>query len=133
MEYSRINTKTQYQKYCKQYEKIVSDCIAKGLDESKNELAELLYVLIKDYDVRNQSKAAESNPVEFIKALMEENKISAAKLSAETGISKGTISDILHYKKGMGKIFIRKISDYFKVNQEKLNVPYDLRNYKMAS
>ena len=105
----------------------------KERDESKNEVAELLYVLIKDYDARHSIKTSKSNPVEFLKMLMEENNISAAKISVETGISKGTISDILHYKKGMGKTFIRKISEYFKVDQAKLNVPYDLNDYKMAS
>ncbi len=133
MKYTRINSKAQYLDYCKQYEKVVNDCVAKGLDESKNEVAELLFVLIKDYDSRHSFKRAKSNPVEFLKMLMEENNISAAKLSAETGISKGTISDILHYKKGMGKTFIRLIAEYFKVDQAKLNVPYDLNYYKIAS
>ncbi|MFZ9847109.1 MAG: helix-turn-helix domain-containing protein [Flavobacteriales bacterium] len=133
MKYTRINSKTQYVDYCKQYEKILNACVAKGIDESKNEEAELLYVLIKDYDARHSFKTAKSNPVEFLRLLMEENNISAAKLAAETGISKGTISDILHYKKGMGKTFIRKIAEYFKIDQAKLNVPYDLNDYKMAS
>jgi HTH-type transcriptional regulator/antitoxin HigA len=133
MEYSRIKTKAQYKTYCIQYEKIVNACIIKGLDESKNEVAELLFVLIKDYDERHKGKATKSNPVEFITHLMEENKITASKMAAEIGVSKGTVSDILNYKKGMGKDFIRKVAEYFKIDQAKLNVKYDLINYKMAS
>ncbi len=132
MKYTRISNKTQYVNYCKQYEKIINACVAKGLDESKNEVAELLYVLIKDYDARHKFKTAKLNPIEFLKLLMDQNKLTAAKLAAETGVSKGTISDILHYKKGMGKTFIRKIADYFKVDQAKLNVSYEL-DFKKAA
>lgn len=133
MQYTRINSKAQYLDYCKRYEKIVSACVAQGLDESKNDEAELLFVLIKDYDARHSFKTTKTNPVEFLKMLMEENRISASTLSADTGISKGTISDILHYKKGMGKTFIRKVAEYFKIDQAKLNVHYDLNDYRMAS
>ncbi|MFM7023595.1 MAG: type II toxin-antitoxin system HigA family antitoxin [Flavobacteriales bacterium] len=133
MKYTRITTKTQYREYCKKYEKIITLCVSRGLDETKNEEAELLFVLIKDYDERHSYKTVKSNPVEFIRHLMEDNKISAARLAMEIGVSKGTISDILNYKKGMGKTFIRKTAEYFKIDQAKLNVKYNLEDYKIAS
>ena len=43
-------------------------------------------------------------------------------------LSKGTISKILNYQKGLSKDTIRKLSDYFKINQEAFNRPYKLIN-----
>ncbi len=44
------------------------------------------------------------------------------------GISKGYISDILHYKKGLSKELIRKLAVHFKVSQGAFNRPYKLGN-----
>ena len=43
-------------------------------------------------------------------------------------LSKGTISKILNYPKGLSKDTIRKLSDFFKVSQEAFNRPYKLKN-----
>jgi len=43
-------------------------------------------------------------------------------------LSKGTISKILNYYKGLSKETIRKLSDYFKIAQEAFNRPYRLVN-----
>lgn len=42
-------------------------------------------------------------------------------------ISKGYVSEILHYKKGLSKEVIRKLAVYFKVSQEAFNRPYKLK------
>ena len=42
------------------------------------------------------------------------------------GVSKGYVSDILHYKKGLSKEVIRKLAERFKVSQEAFNRPYPL-------
>jgi hypothetical protein len=42
------------------------------------------------------------------------------------GVSKGYISEILHYKKGLSKDVIRRLAKYFKVTQEVFNRPYKL-------
>ena len=41
-------------------------------------------------------------------------------------ISKGYVSDILHYKKGLSKDVIRKLAERFKVSQEAFNRHYKL-------
>jgi len=41
-------------------------------------------------------------------------------------VSKGLVSDILNYKKGLSKEIIRKLSDTFKLSQETFNRHYDL-------
>jgi len=50
----------------------------------------------------------------------------AQDLTAILGISKGYVSDILNYKKGLSKDVIRKLAEYFKVRQEAFNRPYNL-------
>ena len=47
-------------------------------------------------------------------------------LTTILGISKGYVSDILNYKKGLSKEVIRKLAEYFKVKQEAFNRPYKL-------
>ena len=41
-------------------------------------------------------------------------------------MSKGLVSDILNYKKGLSKEVIRKLAERFKVSQEAFNRPYKL-------
>ena len=41
-------------------------------------------------------------------------------------LSKGTVSKILNYRKGLSKETIRKLSIYFKVSQDLFNRPYKL-------
>jgi len=57
---------------------------------------------------------------------MEENKIKAKALADMLGVSKSTISEILHYRKGFSKEIIRKLAEKFKVRQETFNRPYKL-------
>jgi len=57
---------------------------------------------------------------------MEERNFKAKDLVDILGVSKGLVSDILNYKKGLSKEIIRSLSDYFKVPQEAFNRPYEL-------
>jgi len=41
-------------------------------------------------------------------------------------ISKGTLSKILSYKKGLSKNIIRKLSEHFKISREVFNRPYPI-------
>jgi HTH-type transcriptional regulator/antitoxin HigA len=56
---------------------------------------------------------------------MDERNLKAKDLVEILGVSKGLVSDILNYKKGLSKEIIRTLSDYFKVSQEALNKPYN--------
>lgn len=88
---------------------------------------ELLTLLIEKWDKEHNS-FDELDPVELIKALMEENSLKAKDLIDILELSKGTISKILSYHKGLSKETIRKLSDYFKVSQEAFNRSYKLVN-----
>ncbi len=55
---------------------------------------------------------------------MNEKNLKPKDLVPVLEISKGYISDILNYKKGLSKVVIGKLATYFKISQEALNRPY---------
>jgi HTH-type transcriptional regulator/antitoxin HigA len=57
---------------------------------------------------------------------MSGHKLKPQEMTAILGISKGYVSDILNYKKGLSKEVIRKLAAHFKVRQEAFNRPYKL-------
>jgi HTH-type transcriptional regulator/antitoxin HigA len=59
---------------------------------------------------------------------MTDHHMKAKDLADLLGMSKGYVSDILHYKKGLSKEVIRKLAERFKVSQEAFNRPYKLKS-----
>ena len=88
---------------------------------------ELLTLLIEKWDTDNLPKI-DSDPVEFIKALMQENKLNATDLSKILEVNKSTVSRILNYQKGLSKKSIRILASHFCISHEVLNQPYELKN-----
>ena len=122
LKYKVIKSKSQYKEYTKILEDLVSaDFKSK---ETKDEI-ELLTLLIEKWDEENNS-IDDVDPITLLHSLMEERNLKAKDLVEILGVSKGLISDILNYKKGLSKEIIRSLSDYFKVSQEAFNRPYDL-------
>ena len=121
LKYKIIKTEDQYWEYCNTLETLVS---TKG-DEVLEDEIELLTFLIEKWD-EEHSTLNDSDPVELLKYLMDENKMKANMLADVLGISKSTVSEILHYRKGLSKEIIRKLADRFKVRQEAFNRPYKL-------
>ena len=115
LKYTVIKTKRQYNEYCNILEELLTQDKKVLSDE-----IELLTLLIEKFD--------DLNPVELIKALMEENNLKPKDLIEILDLSKGTVSKILNYHKGLSKDTIRKLSHYFKVSQEAFNRPYKLVN-----
>jgi len=122
LKYTIIKTEEQYTNYCN----ILEDLLLKEDSVFEDEI-ELLTLLIEKWD-NEHNTIDELNPVELIKSLMEANNLKAADLVKILGLSKGTISKILNYHKGLSKETIRKLSDHFKVSQEAFNRPYKLVN-----
>jgi len=131
MKYTIIKDDIQYDAYCKALEVLLDKA------PTNTEEVELLTLLITHYDRENNS-FTEMDPVELLKSLMKDHGLKAKDLVSYLGISKGYVSDILHYKKGLSKDVIRKLSDRFKISQEAFNRPYKLhvpenRHFKNAS
>ncbi len=124
LKYTVIKTKKQYNEYCNVPEELLTQDKKVLSDE-----IELLTLLIEKWDAEHNS-FDDLNPVELIRALMEENNLKPKDLIEILDLSKGTVSKILNYHKGLSKDTIRKLSHYFKVSQEAFNRPYKLVNEK---
>jgi HTH-type transcriptional regulator / antitoxin HigA len=132
LKYTVIKNVEQYKKYCD----ILEGLIIRGNKASKDEI-DLLTLLIEKWDIEH-STFNDSDPVELLKTLMEEHDLKAKDLVDILDLSKGTVSKILNYHKGLSKDTIRKLSDYFKLSQEAFNRPYRLihevnRHFRNAS
>ena len=116
-----IKSREKYDEYCK----ILEDMLIKDEEQYEEEI-ELLTLLIENWDGKNISHSEIKDPVEILKALMEENGLKAKDLTDILGLLKGTISKILNYHKGMSKETIRKLSQHFKLSQDIFNRPSTL-------
>lgn len=58
---------------------------------------------------------------------MQDHKIKAVELAKTLKISKGHMSDILNYRRGISKGIVRKLAERFKTQQEMFNRPYHLK------
>ena len=124
MKYTIIKSATQYKVYC--------DALGNLLERDGNskdalDEIELLTLLIEKWDAEH-STLNEVDPIELLHSLMHDHNLKAKDLVGILGVSKGLVSDILNYKKGLSKEIIRILSAHFKVSQEAFNRPYKLIN-----
>ncbi|GAA4756128.1 helix-turn-helix domain-containing protein [Flavisolibacter ginsenosidimutans] len=122
LKYRVIKTKTQYNQYCKELENLLEK---EGGKRMQDEI-DLLTLLIEKWDSEHNS-FDEVDPIRLLHSLMEEHNIKPKDLVHLLDVSKGYVSEILHYKKGLSKDVLRKLSKYFKVSQEAFNRPYKLK------
>lgn len=122
LKYKVIKSKTQYKKYCNTLEQLV---FSGSKDQHIKDEMELLTLLIETWDAEHLL-ATPMDPVELLRSFIKEHQLKSRDLVEILGISKGYVSDILHYKKGLSKEVIRKLADHFKVSQEAFNRPYKL-------
>jgi HTH-type transcriptional regulator / antitoxin HigA len=123
LKYTIIKNKSQYNQYCKQLESLLeSGAKSKTLQDE----VDLLTLLIEKWDSEHSS-FEELDPIRLLHSLMKERGLKPKDLVEVLGISKGYVSEILNYKKGLSKDVIRKLADYFKVSQEAFNRPYKLK------
>jgi len=131
--YTIIRTIDQYDEYCNELERLVLDETEKNKDDD----IELLTLLIEKWDKENLPKI-DSDPIQLIRALLQQNKLKSKDFSEILGVNKSTASRILNYQKGLSKRSIRIIAEHFSISQESLNKPYKLkhklnRKFKNAS
>lgn len=121
LKYRVIKDKNQYDLYCKQLEQLLSSKINADVQDE----IDLLTLLIQTYDEVHNTFAA-SDPILLLRSFMEDHHLKPQQLTEILNVSKGYISDILNYKKGLSKEVIRKLATHFKVKQEAFNRPYKL-------
>jgi len=122
LKYKVISNKRQYRSYCNALEQLV---FSGAKDRTTKDEIKLLTLLIETWD-KEHTSFSDADPVQLLQALMQENELKAKDLTEILDISKGYVSDILHYKKGLSKEIIRKLALHFKVSQEAFNRPYEL-------
>lgn len=122
LKYKVITSKAQYKLYSNNLEELV---FSKAKDrDTKDEIA-LLTLLIEKWDTEHNT-FDKLDPIQLLHSLMKEHSIKSKDLVNILDISKGYVSDILNYKKGLSKEVIRNLAEYFKVSQEAFNRPYKL-------
>ena len=124
LKYKIIKSQDQYKQYCKALESLLE---MKTISNDVKDEVELLTFLLEKWDAEN-STFKESDPIEVLDSLMKDRNMKAKDLVKILGVSKGLVSDILNYKKGLSKEIIRVLAAYFKVSQEAFNRPYKLVN-----
>lgn len=122
MNYRIIKTEAQYNEYCDRLHGLVMD---KSTRDSED--VELLTLLIEKWDSEN-IELSDFDPVQLIKELMKQNGLNASDLGDILNLSKGTISKMLNYQKGLSKETIRNLAIHFKLSQEAFNQSYKLKN-----
>jgi HTH-type transcriptional regulator/antitoxin HigA len=121
IKYTIIKNRSQYDQYCDQLETL----LAEQIDETLRDEIDLLTLLIEKYDEEHNT-FKESDPITLLRSFMQDHRLKPQDMTGILGISKGYVSDILNYKKGLSKEVIRKLADHFKVRQEAFNRPYKL-------
>jgi HTH-type transcriptional regulator/antitoxin HigA len=122
LKYKVITSKAQYKEYSNTLEELV---FSGSKDRNTKDEIALLTLLIEKWDTEHNT-FDELDPVQLLHSLMDEQNIKAKDLVDILEISKGYVSDILNYKKGLSKDVIRKLAEHFKVTQEAFNRPYKL-------
>jgi len=125
LKYTVIKSKKQYKDYCG---KLVELVFTNTKSKAVNDEIDLLTLLIEKWDAEHNS-FHEVDPVTLLKSFMEEQNMNATDLVQFPGVSKGYVSEILNYKKGMSKGVIRKLAEGFKVSHEAFNREYELKYY----
>ena len=121
LKYKVIDTEVQYFDYCNILEQLV---FGDRTPEIEDEIR-LVTLLIEKWDA-DHIIINDLNPIELLKSLMTDHKLKAVDVAGILGISKGLVSNILNYKKGLSKDNIRILAAHFKVTQDAFNQPYIL-------
>ena len=122
LKYKVIKNEKQYSNYCDELARLLE---SGAKSKAAKDEVELLSLLIDTWDTEHNT-FSDVDPITLLKSLMNENNLRSKDLVEVLGVSKGLVSDILSYKKGLSKEIIRALSDRFKVAQEAFNRPYKL-------
>lgn len=121
LKYKVVKSEEQYKEYCAELEEL----LGQANNETLQDEIDLLTLLIEKYDEEHNTFSS-ADPIGLLRSFMQSHHLKPQDMAGILGISKGYVSDILNYKKGLSKEVIRKLSGYFKVRQEAFNRPYKL-------
>jgi HTH-type transcriptional regulator/antitoxin HigA len=123
LKYTVIKNVEQYNSYC---EMLIAILETEEQIPAMEDEIDLLTLLIEKYDEEHNTFSY-PDPIQLLKSFMTDHQLSATALAGLLKVSKGYVSDILNYKKGLSKDVIRKLADHFKVRQDAFNRHYELK------
>jgi HTH-type transcriptional regulator/antitoxin HigA len=125
LKYKKIKDGKQYDQYCALHEQMFMEDDVKYNDE-----LELLEVLIDEYEARLKREDEINqnlDPVELLKAIIEDNGMTQSQLAHKVNKSKQLISDILNYRRHISKDLIFALAELFSMRPEAFARPYELK------
>ena len=123
LKYTVIKNEEQYNLYC---DLLITILETEEQTAIMQDEIDLLTLVLEKYD-NDRNLCTYRDPIQLLKSFMADHRITATALSALLQVSKGYVSDILNYKKGLSKDVIRKLADHFKVRQDAFNRQYELK------
>ncbi len=121
MNWTLLKTEAEYKQALNRLDEIFD---TKPGDENFKE-AELLVMLIENYECNNEPRFPDPDPIEVIKFKMEQNNLRSKDLGEILG-SKSKASEILNKKRKLTLNMIRQINEVLGIPAEILIVEYEL-------
>lgn len=109
-----IRTEEDNERYLQVVEHLMS--LGGRMTPEQRELLDLLVLLIERFEAERYAMSAAA-PVDVLRELMEARGMKLADLAALIG-SKGVASEVLNGKRGLSKINIKRLAEYFNVSPE---------------
>jgi HTH-type transcriptional regulator/antitoxin HigA len=124
LKYKVIKSLSQYKQYCQTLEELVTSDGSRGT--AVQEEIDLLSLLIEKWD-EDHNTFQDVDPITLLRSLMDDHHLKPKDLVDILEVSKGYVSEILNYKKGLSKEVIRKLASHFNLSQEAFNRKYKLK------
>jgi len=102
LKYKVIKDQFQYDAYCQQLEALLALAINPMIQDE----IDLLTLLIETYDEGHETFGGR-DPILLLRSFMADHDLKAQDLTVILGVSKGYVSDILAYNKGLSREVIR--------------------------
>lgn len=117
LKYKVIKSEKQYNEYCRILHDL--DFSPKKKTKTIEDEIELLTFLIEKYD-EEHSNFEILEPIPLLRSLMKDHKMKAVDVANLLDVSKGLVSDMLNYRKGLSKDTIRILSESPKFKDAKM-------------
>ena len=124
LKYKVIKNLSQYKQYCQTLEQLVTRDGSRP--KAVQEEIDLLTLLIEKWD-EDHNTFQDVDPITLLRSLMDDHHLKPKDLVDLLQVSKGYVSEILNYKKGLSKEVIRKLASHFKLSQDAFNREYKLK------
>ena len=123
----RINNSEDHKKAIQRLELLTDKGEAGKTTDVEEMEIEYLSALIENYEEKHFA-IDQSNPVEYLKYVLENKNMKQQDLVNLLGISKGTLSNILNYRKKLSIEMIRALHRQLKISYDILMQDYELQH-----